>query len=265
MKHIIISIRYSLLLEKSKDSWKIGKNQNVEEYKKTLFAQDRLNIRKEVFEKITLASLKYLNMVMPTDISFKVHLLTSDELPENHKQYLENLSKQNAFLEVKYHSSKAASLHNDFNLYLNQNIKLGELYASVRLDDDDALSIAWLESIIKYLDHSFDNTVISMCGGCGLLLSNNSAIVSMSKMKWRFLAAGLAYIGVRKSEGNLNIFSCGSHTKVDDKFPTILDSSRIFFLRSYNEYNDSNDPYPQTDIFDVQDRGKILKELFGIS
>ncbi|MCG2937512.1 glycosyltransferase, partial [Escherichia coli] len=77
MKHIVVTIRYSLLMENNlRKSWKVGLDNDFESYKKILFDSSRLSVREKIFNKICLPSLIKINNSITSDISFKVHILT---------------------------------------------------------------------------------------------------------------------------------------------------------------------------------------------
>lgn len=267
-KHIIFTIRYSLLMMdgKGKGGWKIG-GESFDIYKKSLFDPKRLSIRQEMFKKITFSSLRKLEFLTPANISFVVHILTSEELPVENMLFLESLTKAYDFIEIKKKSVEEASLDSDFKDYLDNIVQDGEHYASVRLDDDDALSITWLKEIIYYISHkSYSNMVVSLSGGYALQLNNDIAFKKMANWKWRFASAGMAYIGIKK-QNNLNIYSCGSHSATDNRFVTLLDSRGKYFVRVYNDFNDSGDKFPSTkeNLLNDQDADEILLNSFGIS
>lgn len=264
-KHIIIGIRYSVLSKNLKGSWNLSKNDSFEEYKKNIFDQTRLKQREKVFEKITLPSLINLNFLMPNHINFKVHILTSEELPEENIGFLNEISQKNDFIEIKKLSVEKTDLSSDFHTFLSQEVKLGEMYASVRLDDDDALSAEWLESILNYLEPVYCDSVVSMCGGYALSIDTDLQLKKMIEWKWRFASAGLTFISKRKAIDNVSIYNCGSHTNTDSLYRTISDIKGRSFLRTYNLLNDSGNTFPAGKLVDSEKTSKILLDGFGIT
>lgn len=263
-KHIIITIRYSLLVDSFRTAWKIGDN-SFEDYKKILFNKDRLNIKQEIFKSVTLKSLKKIDFITPEDTQLKVHILTSDELPLDNINFLEKITHEYDFIEIKKSSVKDASLHRDFNEYLSENILFGESYASVRLDDDDGLSTEWLKELLHYLNNeTYSNHVISLCGGYALALDNEATFQKMVEWKWRFASAGMAYIGKKTQGKNLNIYSCGNHSIPDNRYITILDARNRYFVRTYNDFNDSGVDFPRGSLVNTNLAEELLLSNFGI-
>lgn len=243
-RHIVVAIRYSLLLN-GKDSWKIGKENDFDSYKATLFDHERLKVRQNLFKNLTLKSLVNIYKNKPDDVEFSVYILTSEELPYENKVFLHRITDQYNFIKVNYYTPSNASLSSYFTNDYYKKIQSNEMYANVRLDDDDALSLSWLETTLSYMKSDFDNFIISLSGGYAVLVDNEASVQEVSHYKWHFASAGLTYIGMKK-DGNepLTAYQCGSHTRTDEKFPTILDSRGKYFFRTYNGFNDSNDKFP---------------------
>lgn len=241
-KHAIFSIRYSLYMANSK-AWKIGRVEDKEDYKKILFDPLRLMVRRKTFSSITLPSILAAIKNEPS-INAQIHVLTSIYLPAEDKDFLNQLAINNKFLKVFYYDESNANLHISTVDYVNQSTKNGDVIASIRIDDDDAVSINFLSQLSKYLQYQFDGFIVSMCDGFGVLLNDKNQIVKISKYKWRFASVGLAYVYVKKNELKLfTVYQCGDHSKVDDKFPTILDGMHPSIVRSFNGHNDSGDSF----------------------
>lgn len=259
MKHIVVTIRYSILMENNlRKSWKVGLDNDFESYKKILFDSSRLSVREKIFNKICLPSLIKINNSITSDISFKVHILTSSLLPLENKRFLKEISTHNTFIEIKEHDPETANLHIDFQQYLDENFKEGDIYASVRLDDDDALSIEWLNEITKFINPNFNDFVISLSSGHAAVINNDIEIDKIMPYKWKGGSAGLTYIGMNKKAKT--IYQCGPHLSTDDKFKTIIYSNGNFFFRTFNEFNDSDTHtyIPKTEPLNDLDKSKIL-------
>lgn len=260
-KHIIISIRYSILLEGA-EGWAISRNVDYETYKSRLFSNRRLSKREEIFKSITLPSLQNIYRKLPYDTNLVVYLLSSEELPQKHKDVLLQLQQENPFLRVKFYKTDA-SISQHFMEHLETDIKKFEMYASVRLDDDDAVSSEWLSKVLHYLQPAYNNKVLALSGGVALSLDHNSKIIDIAHYSLHFAAAGLAYIG-QKNISDKCIFHCGNHTTVYKRFETIFSTLGCSFGRSYNNFNDSEDPFPKTGIIPQEQRAHFLAK-FGLS
>jgi hypothetical protein len=222
----------------------------VGQYKAELLSPSRLNNRQEIFSKLTLPSLIALNASKSADVELTVQIVTSEDLPATNKDFLGALVREHDFIEVKYHSYTKASVNRDLIEYVEGRVKEGEMYASVRLDDDDALSVAWMEEISRHLIPTFDDYVLSLASGLGVVLNEKNEITDVSRVKIRCCGIGLAYISRKKNEPRYvySIFQCSSHSKIDDKYRTVIYAKGDFYIRTYNTFNDSLPVRPAKDI-----------------
>lgn len=245
-KHIIITIRYSLFMKTG--AWVLS-NKSLDVYRAEIFAPNRINNRQSIFANLTLPSLIGLNEARPLDVDFTVHILTSSELPLENAVYLNQLAEMHDFLEIKYHSYESASVTRDLKEYVDTRINEGEMYASVRLDDDDALSAHWINEVSRHLLPSFDQHVFSPSRGLGMILNDANEIVSIIPLGGRLLGCGLAYISMKTSVARsiYSIYECNNHTTIDHRFRTILYGKDIFWIRSFNSFNDSSPSLPKKD------------------
>ena len=261
-RHIIIGIRYSLLIQESK-SWGIARSSEFEDYKNRLFNNERMHARENIFKSITLKSLQYLNESKPDDVEFKVFILTSEQLPEINRKFILDVANKNKFVELKFYPSEKVNLNSHLVDYVNESVENNEPYASVRLDDDDGLSIAWLQETVKFLQPCFGNMMLSLSNGLAVLVNKAGMIEKISNYKYRLLGAGLTYIGV-KEHSIKSVYQCGSHTKVDERLPTIIYAKGNFFIRTFSGFNDSGKDFPDKLPVENIDYSSVL-EPFGLS
>ncbi|MBS4086641.1 MULTISPECIES: glycosyltransferase [Pseudomonas] len=266
-KHIVITIRYSLYAPEMRKSWVIGRD-SEEDYKRELFSSERMSKRQSFFEKITLKSLIELNKNKPENVTLKVFLLTSNLLPKKNSDFLIEITKENKFLEVLALDQSNADVRSGLNEYVN-SLDDQDIYASVRLDDDDALSPNFAKQMDHYLQPGFSGCVISFARGYGALLDESGNIKKLADYKWRFGSAGLAYIsrkGKSVRTGRYSIYQCGNHIKTDDKIPTVSDGRSPAFIRAFHSENDSKDSFEKCvgKIFQPEEANNFLKE-FGIN
>lgn len=242
-------------------SWVVSRDNQLDEYRKILFDSNRLTARENVFKKITLPSLQKIHEKKASDINFVVNILTSTELPKENLDFLKSLSNENSFINVIVQDPQTASVTKDLSDYLN-NVKDGEMYASVRLDDDDALSSKWLEELISYMKPEFNEFIVALSNGYAAEVDDSGQIKKLAKYKWRFGSVGLAYLKI-KSESNKSIFNFGNHLHVDEKARTISYGGEDYFLRTFNKYNDSNCYFPNQPLIEESNIDSILSK-FGL-
>lgn len=102
--------------------------------------------------------------------------------------------------------------------YSNLNLQIKKIsptgnYISMRLDDDDGLCPNFLSTVMKYKDKS--KHIISLPNGINVTLKDNQVIYG-SKIINKNIALGLSAV-------NMNIYNCGAHTMVNNKYPVIYD------------------------------------------
>ena len=197
--------------------------QNNKDYKKILFSNDRLNFKFKVFEKITLPSIN-----SQTYKNYTWLIYTSDILPENYKIKLIELTKSNLNIQIVY-VNNFDTFKKDIPLKILKNN-----YMSMLLDDDDGLSIYFLQNLIKYEKNK--KCIISMPKGIQFMLNNNNIIYG-KKNNCKKIAIGL-------TANNMNIFDCGNHSKVDSKYNVIYDQLENAYLICCSiKYCDSKRPF----------------------
>ena len=198
--------------------FELTKNKNSdeqEEYKKKLFSEDRLNYKFNSFEKITLPSV-----VNQTNKNFIWYIYASIYLPDVYKKRLLDITEK--YTNIKCIFIKSFDEFNKIE-YINSK------YCTMRLDDDDGLSVKFIESINQY--KNLDKVIISHPHGVKFTLQNNYVIYG-NKIFIKKIALGLCAIG-------MNIYECGDHTKVDKKFKVLYDIKPRMYIMNCSEFCDS--------------------------
>lgn len=215
--HTYIVTRFSIL-DYSCPRFQITKNISEEEYKDKLFNEDRLNNKFKLFEKITLPSI--LNQ---KNSNYTWYIYASSFLPEKYKIRLLDLTNNNKKIKCVFIDS-----FKDFcNIQFTNN-----KYCTVRLDDDDGLHEDFVESLNKYKDLPNKTLITHPCGQ--LVKLENDEIVygrKIDKSK-KPPAQGLAAIG-------MDVYKCGSHGKIQEKYEVIFDKKPDMFIMSCNKYCDT--------------------------
>lgn len=242
-KAVFLLIRYSVL-SKYNGGWEIRARNSYEEYKKLLFDPERMELHEELFESMTFPSLINNLSNAPSDVLLKAIIITSASLPQNNRKFLESICAGTPELDI---------------LYVDENKRFGEevkrhikkclqrsacpqgLCATVRLDDDDALSDNFIVQLNDYLNPKFTNFCVSF--GLGYHAHHfGHSMALFSECYYPKSPQGITYI----SEYDLNnkkvigdtILSLGSHGKVDLKKPTVLDSRYPAFMYSIHSQSD---------------------------
>lgn len=275
-KHIIIGIRFSLLAA-NVNCWHLSSSSNdLEDYKSKLFDESRLEERFFIFEHITLKSLNNIYVQRGDKENIVVFILTSESLPKKYKDRLVLIQKSYEFIRVKYYkeTQKLAYVLTEYlDEYLTHHVHVGDMYASVRMDDDDALSLIWYKTLLTYLKPIYNNHVVSLYSGYMLYFEKNGSVFIKKTDLNRFGSAGLCVIAQKNSEiyEPQSIYGLGAHTIVDRNSPCIVDGSKPFVIRTIGGYNDTYSVHPRKKInpkdnefLNVTENQNVLN-LFGVS
>lgn len=245
--HVVL-IRYSLFLEKP-EYWKLGRSNtnSIDVYKKSLFNDERLRGRINLFRKITLPSLIKQRLSISTH-RFQVFLATSEELPEKHKQELNELAEPYEWLNICYLPSSGIrfqSLSTDYIEQLYSQLKEPILYSSIRLDDDDALSSTFLSSLDTYVTEENVGRTISFANGFFAVYDTDiNCFIQICEYYAPKVALGLALVNKYNESGYSHkyktIYDAGNHTTIDHRIPVILDSRVFSYIRTMHNHADTH-------------------------
>lgn len=190
---------------------------SIEKYKADLFNPSRLNYKFACFERITLPSI-----INQTNQDYEWYIYASEYLPPIYKLRLQLLIQN-------YNKIKCVFIKS-FKEFNKVDINKNQPYCTIRLDDDDGLNKNFIEVINNYKNNN--KSIISFPNGIKYALSRTSIIYG-DKITWKNIALGLCAIG-------MNIYNCGDHTKINDKYNVIYDYRENMYLLNTNIYCDSN-------------------------
>lgn len=271
-KHIIFDIRFSFLLS-NVDSCNLvnSSNYDFEENKSKLFDEARLEECFFIFENITLKSLNNIYTQRGDKDNIVVFIFMSELLPQKYKDRFVSIQESYEFIKIKYYK-ESEELYHVLTEYLTHNVHVGDMYASVRMEGNDALSLAWYKTLLTYLKPIYTNHVVSLHSGYTLYLEKNGRVHIKKMDLSRFNATGLSVIGQKVSEiyEPQSVYGLGAHTIVDRNSPCIVDGSKPFVLRTISGYNDTYSVHPRKKInpkdnefLNVTEKQNVLN-LFGI-
>ena len=209
MDHYIIT-RFSVLDTKNK-SFQLTRKHSVNTIKQKLFNPVRLDTKFALFEAMT-----YPSVMNQTYNDYTWLIYASQYLPESYKD------KLNGF---KGDTIKIIFVKNfkEMNTDINNRIRNSTNYSTIRLDDDDGLNPAFLETINKY--ETEKGKIISIPKGRWYRL-HNGEIQIRGKIYHKKNAQGLAAIG-------FNIYTSGNHMNINEKHEVVYnDKMKNAFYRS---------------------------------
>lgn len=271
----IVLIRYSLLLEDLK-GWLISRT-DIETYKKTLFDNERLKERLNLFLNLTLPSLvnqKLINeRIEGTNIhSFQVILVTSEDLPDSHKVEIDNIASQYSWLSIKYIPSTGVRITSVITNYIEKlysEVKKPILYSSIRLDDDDALSVDFLDQLKSYVKEENIGRAITFPNGYYAVYDNElKCFKSICDMFHPKLALGLAFVNKYDERGYADeiktIYGAGNHIRIDRRVPVISDGRLPSYIRTVHTHADSHSERGIKRTLDKSNHVHIVKVMQSI-
>ena len=184
-------------------------------YKSKLFSSRRLDFKFKVFERMTLASV-----IKQTNKNYSWYIYTSTQLPEKYKKKLLRMTE--SYVQIK------CIFIDSFKEFTFIPALPGS-YCTVRLDDDDGLSPTFLANVQKY--SHYPGCIVSHSHGKKYKLVCDK-IVTGDDVIYKNIALGLCAIG-------MNIYDCGSHTEIEDKYRVLYDETPNMYYLCYSEHCDS--------------------------
>ena len=237
-KRIFVMIRYSVLSKNRSKNWVVGRKE-FDEYREELFHPDRLSAREELFQKITLPSLVHQSK-SPSKDWLTVYILVSEEMPKNS---LDSLSKiVGAYDWISIVPVPVEKTQINAPLMNGVSEVEGDIcYASVRLDDDDALASTYFEDLFRYIEKPFAGFGVSFGKGVAGVISNGK-FADFKDYYYPKNAQGLAFIQYKSANEkvvDMSVYDAGIHTRIDQNHPVILDSRKCAFMRTIHQHADT--------------------------
>jgi len=198
--------------------FRITKKKDPIEYKKELFDRERLDFKFEVFERVTFPSI-----INQTFDDWEWIIYTSDQLPLNYMCRLKDL--------IKNHSRIVIFTVKDFKEFFDrtETFNYKKPFATVRIDDDDALNKNFAEKLQVYANN-WGNIISFTEGSLGKYRAGH--LIMGQKISEKNNAQGLAAIGI-------NIYSCGRHSDIHLRYNVIYDNSPGMFILTCSPFTDT--------------------------
>lgn len=198
--------------------FRLSRNRDRRDYERRLFSKARLEHKFEVFEAITLPSI-----VAQSNHDWQWLIYSSDRLPEEYATRLAALVRNHANITVIHVSSFAEFFEKDMCYDYE------DLYATVRLDDDDGLNSCFVETLQGYSGYA--GSIVSFTEGRRAKVSKGRVIVG-EKLSERNCALGLSGIG-------LKIYRCGRHSDLHTRYNVIYDATPNMYLLGCSPFTDT--------------------------
>ncbi len=257
-KPVFLITRYSVV-GKAQHTWNLAREASSHsDYKARLLAPERLRARLSVFRSVTIPSIL---AQLPTDAELHWIILIAADLPA---EQLAELSEALAPVErggvsvslVKVaDSDEAADVGQGVYPGMGMAARLAitvaldgnaATFASVRLDDDDALAAGYLSALSPYLAPEFVGKHVSFPRGIQAVYSPGARALTDARVVDKpLIALGLAFIN--SFDGNeffapeVHVLNFGNHSDVIAKTTVINDRGLLAYLRVLTETSDLGD------------------------
>ncbi|MCB8889544.1 glycosyltransferase [Vreelandella malpeensis] len=244
-KKIFIFTRYSVLLKTK--AWALSKDNDFDQYREKLFSSERMQQHSFFFKELTIPSILYQKNI-PESVDFYYIVLTSKHLPNEERIKLESTLSELQRSKIIYIEPEE-DLYDVINNFISKEVKVGEIFASIRLDDDDALHPKFIASVSKYMERSFVGHVISHSRGYATLFDfDQQAFISAISINYPKNAQGMAFINSRINEDKyftdqVNVYEIGNHTIVDKFYPLIIDETINGYIRMCYKNQDTAEKF----------------------
>lgn len=215
---IILVTRFSIA-----DPRYVSKNGRVD-----VFNPTRMEEKFKAFEDLTLPSI-----LAQTFKKWQWYIYTSDRIPSSYRERLDKLIEEtNMGDKINIVAVKDVDEYNNHFERVVDGLKVK--YATVRLDDDDAIACDYFEHLQKYSKEK-KGLIISPVKGYLVFFDSKDKKWKGHKYEYypQCIAFGLARIGD-------NILKCGNHYKIHRKYPVKYVKTGRSYLRSSGTCNKSN-------------------------
>ena len=186
------------------------------EYERFLFSEERLAFKFDVFENVTIPSMR-----AQSDQEFSWIVFAGEQLPADYRDRLVAWQSAIPQLEVEFTSSMAS-------VY---SLRFEDGEASARLDDDDALSPDFVARVRAHAGRP--GTMLSFPWGRRYEWVDGAVRMSPRGYFIPNNAQGLTAFG-------MNVYGCGRHTVVHNFFDVAYDCSPDMYLVCCSEFCDTN-------------------------
>jgi len=225
--------RFSVVTRSSLTHFSLTGGRDRPDAEKQIFTADRLRVRFRLFRTLTLPSMA---MVARRYQHFRYLVLTSRNLPLLWRLRLKTMVWRYPWCQI-------VELLPDENIRRRARAeasafaKRAPLF-SFRIDDDDALSVTYLDALLAHVNVK---AAAAYCFDRGLYVQNSKQGTLMAVPTHKpLVAVGLGYLD---PSGKKTVFDLGNHTKIAEQGPVSTLPGAPFWIKSIHAGNDSKDPF----------------------
>jgi hypothetical protein len=241
-------MKFSAITRKDTDSFISSRERSWEEHVAAMLDPERLKFRLRFLTEVTLPQFAGQNL-KPRREWFRLIVVTTTLLPDDIRSALNAAAGQYPWLTIVERgvddwlgmSALTREALSDMD-YGGTRVP----FMTFRLDDDDTLSLQYLERAQGYIGLSNIDRVLSFTQGAKILWHSRDFLIRNYQEERRpFIAIGLAAIGAfdfeaRKFASELEtVFVRLNHYKIKDELPTIEDETPRMFIWSHHVFQDT--------------------------
>lgn len=234
--------------------WRLSSS-SESEYLETLYSNQRLQVRFDIF--INKALPLYEKMAKKYYYKHFVHY--SSAMPEYWKNKLKTETEKYNFI-ILVESDKILRPLPIKELLSGQDSRTLVYF---RVDDDDLLSVKYLDYLSQYSQKEYEGMIVSF--GNGLIAKyDDNEFIEFRECHRRFLGLGMARIGrYDASKGDYWLPKTDNHERIDKTTPTIIDSREVVFVWTQHLSQDTRvgRKNPSSFTQKIMDEYKILDNL----
>lgn len=222
MNHVkIFGITLFSVLQKASKKYVVH-DKGYEKYVESLFSESRLELKSDIFINL---SIPQMNLMDKSGCDYVHYVIYSIELPSKYKSRLLKAAEEYSFLRPL-----EVSCYEDFDIKeeIQKEISPGVEFALFGLDDDDLLSVDYLQKISPYIKKDLVGFNVVMSKGYSGFF--DTKLSNCREIRFPFINIGQARICERKTDGAIYIPVKGSHMKTDETCPTVIDSRTATFF-----------------------------------
>ena len=269
-RQIFVVTRYSVL-NKALHTWQLARDAaDMQRYEQQLFDTARLAERLALYKGVTLPSLARQTLVANSStadasapaVGLVVGVLVADRLPADHRHELEAaLAETLGGAGVRFEiltvaPEREGTTNPERVVHAGMGVAIDDLirrhlsgdtvFASVRLDDDDALAPDFLERVAGYLKPDLAGMHLSFSDGLqGFVDPRTMTATDVRLVSKPKNAQGLTFInssiaGQFASEA-LHVHRFLGHREVDSLTPVIVDARALAYFRTMSPSSDIAD------------------------
>lgn len=223
--------RFSLVTQDSLSWFQSTRHLSLEEAKKLVFDRDRLMLRLKMFSRFALPT--YAALTRRPD-SYGLVLINAD-LPAFCRKRLREMV-------APYPNIRLVPVRNGVSFKwppkkASMELAQGGRLFSYRLDDDDALSPAYVDIVRERVEALPDLTAVSVVDGWTVAPLADERY-EMQRCEIQHLALGLGVLS--SAEDYRTAFTLGNHMTIHKRYEShFISSERPLWLRTRHAYNDT--------------------------